>query len=254
MRKPLFFACLPALVTGCSIAATQYNAQHPPVPATVPPTAVVFVANGAGDFRTVTAKLSEVVAEKCVPLQVETIAWSHGAGRFVIDQVDHANHLSEGRRLACQVAAFHKAHPGRKVYLVGYSAGCAVVLAATEQLPPDSVDRLILLAPSVCVSYDLRPALRGARGIDVFYSDEDRLVLGVGTLIAGSADGGCRTAAGQYGFKPVLECPGDGELYAKLRQHAWDTTVRWSGNEGGHYGSNEAGFLRAYVLPLLVCD
>jgi hypothetical protein len=51
----------------------------------------VFVANGAGDFRTVTAKLSEVVAENRVRLQVETVTWSRGSGRFVTDQVDHTN-------------------------------------------------------------------------------------------------------------------------------------------------------------------
>ena len=70
------------------------------------------------------------------------------------------------------MTAYRQAYPGRKVYLVGHSAGCAVVLAAAERLPTDSVDRLILLAPSVCVTYDLRPALRTVRcGIDVFYSD-----------------------------------------------------------------------------------
>jgi pimeloyl-ACP methyl ester carboxylesterase len=214
----------------------------------------VFVANGSGDLSTVTANLNEVVAEQRVPLQVETVPWSHGYGRYVIDHVDHANQLAEGRRLACRVATYRQAYPGRKVYLIGHSSGCAVVLAATEQLPPNSVDHLILLAPSVCVSYDLRPALRGARGIDVFYSGEDRWVLGAGMWILGTADRGCRTAAGQYGFTPVVVCPGDGELYAKLRQHPWHAAVQWSGHDGGHFGNNQPGFLRAYVLPLLACD
>jgi pimeloyl-ACP methyl ester carboxylesterase len=253
MRKPLF-AYLLVMVAGCAMAAKRYNAQHPPLPPTVPPRAVVFVANGAGDFRTITASLSEVVAERRVPLPVETVTWSRGSGRYVADQIDHANHLAEGRRLACQVADYRQACPDRKVYLIGYSAGCAVILAATEQLPPDSVERLILLAPSVCVCYDLRPALRGARGIDVFYSAEDRWVLGAGTLIVGSSDRGCRTAAGQYGFKPVVESVGDGELYAKLRQHPWEPGVQWTGNDGGHYGYNRTDFLGAYVLPLLAGD
>jgi pimeloyl-ACP methyl ester carboxylesterase len=216
--------------------------------------AVVFVANGSGDFRTVTANLTDVIAEQCVPLQIETVLWSHGYGRYVIDHVDHANQLAEGQHLAGQVAAYRRAYPGRKVYLIGHSAGCAVVLAAAERLPPNSVDRLILLAPSVCVFYDLRPALRGARGIDVFYSDEDRWVLGLAMWIVGTADRGCRTAAGRYGFIPVVECPGDSELYAKLRQNPWHAAVRWSGHDGGHYGNNHADFLRAYVLPLLLCE
>jgi hypothetical protein len=72
--------------------------------------------------------------------------------------------------------------------------------------------------------------------------------------IFGTAEGGCRTAAGQCGFTPIIVCPEDAILYGKLRQHPWDPVVAWSGNDGGHYGSNQPGFLRAYVLPLLISD
>jgi pimeloyl-ACP methyl ester carboxylesterase len=216
---------------------------------------VVFVANGSGDFRTASTNLCQAVAEAAAPLQVETFVWSRGYGRYVLDHTDHANHLAQGRRLAAQVAAYRQACPGRRLYLVGHSAGCAVVLAAAEALPPGGVDRIVLLAPSVCTAYDLRPALRTARcGIDVFHSSEDRLVLGLGMRIVGTAEHGCRTAAGQYGFTPVLAGPADAALYGNLRQHAWDPAVQWSGNDGGHYGSNRAGFLKAYVLPLLAGD
>jgi pimeloyl-ACP methyl ester carboxylesterase len=218
----------------------------------IPPAGVVFIANGSGDFRTVSANLRQVVAETAIPLQIETLVWSHGWGRYVLDHVDHANHLSQGRWLAAHVTAYRQAYPERRVYLIGHSAGCAVVLAAAEALPRDSVDRIILLAPSVCVSYDLRPALRTAhQGIDVFHSSEDTVVLGLGMRLVGTAEGGCRTAAGQCGFTPVLTCPADAVLYGKLRQHPWDPIVAWSGHDGGHYGSNQAAFLRAYVLPLL---
>jgi pimeloyl-ACP methyl ester carboxylesterase len=213
---------------------------------------VVFIANGSGDFRTVSANLRQVVAETATPLQVETFVWSHGYGRYVSDHVDHANHLAQGRLLAAQVVASRRAYPERRVYLIGHSAGCAVVLAAAEALPADGVDRIVLLAPSVCVTYDLRQALRTARvGIDVFHSSEDTVILGLGMRLVGTAEGGCRTAAGQCGFTPVLAGPADVTLYAKLRQHPWDPAVAWSGHDGGHYGSNQAAFLRAYVLPLL---
>jgi pimeloyl-ACP methyl ester carboxylesterase len=253
MRKP-FFACLLIMGVGCATTAPRYDVLHPPLAPAVCPTAVVFVANGSGDFRSVTANLTEVVAEQRVPLQIETVHWSHGYGRYITDHLDHANQVAEGQCLACQVAEYRRAYPGRKVYLMGHSAGCAVVLAAAEQLPPNSVDRVILLAPAVCAGYDLRPALQASRGIDVFYSSEDRWVLGLAMWIVGTADRGCRTAAGRHGFTPVLEWPGDDELYAKLRQHPWHAALQWSGHDGGHYGNNQTGFLRAYVLPLLVCD
>ena len=89
--------------------------------------------------------------------------------------------LEEGQRLACRVTALRQASPAAEVYLVGHSAGCAVVLAAAESLPPGGVNRIILLAPSASLDYDLRPALRCARGgIDVFYSDRDVAYLGLG--------------------------------------------------------------------------
>jgi pimeloyl-ACP methyl ester carboxylesterase len=185
-------------------------------------------------------------------LDVETFVWSRGYRRYIADQVDHDNHLQQGRVLAAQIGAYRAAYPANKIYLVGHSAGCAVVLHAAELQPPDSIDRIILLAPSVCATYDLRPALRAARcGIDVFHSEEDRWVLGLGVRIVGTAERQCRTAAGQTGFTPVIELPADAALYERLRQHPWNSAVEWSGHDGGHYGNHEAGFLRAYVLPLL---
>jgi len=251
--RTLLLACSVPLLAGCCAAGYRPDLGRTIPPSALNPMGVVFVANGSGDFRTVSTNLGRVVAETSAPLQVETVPWSHGFCRYVTDHLGHGNHVHQGSRLAAEVTAYRRAYPGRKVYLIGHSAGCAVVLAAAERLPADSVDRLILLAPSVCVSYDLRPALRTVRcAIDVFYSDKDSVILGLGTLLVGTADHLCRTAAGQYGFRPVCACPADAALYGKLRQHPWDPVVAWSGNGGGHYGSNQAGFLRAYVLPLLV--
>jgi pimeloyl-ACP methyl ester carboxylesterase len=213
---------------------------------------VVFVANGSGDYRSVSANLSQVVTETATQLQIETVPWSHGRWRFLADHLDHSNHRTQGRHLATQVVAYRQSYPGRRVYLVGHSTGCAVILAAAEGLPVDAVERVILLAPSVCVSYDLRPALRSARdGIDVFHSSEDIAILGLGMGVLGTAEGDCRSAAGLRGFNPVIACAADAALYKKLHQHPWSPAVAWSGNDGGHYGSYQPGFLRAYVLPLL---
>lgn len=251
MRRPLLGLLL-SLVAGCT--TQQRRSYYIAAPAwTVPPAGVVYVANGAGDSREVSRNLSRVVIEASAPLQIETQLWSHGAGRFVADQVDHDNHLVEGRELATQVIAYRHANPCRRICLLGQSAGCAVILSAAEVLPPGYIDRIVLLAPSVCTAYDLRPALRVAReGIDAFYSEEDRWVLGLGVRIVGTAEGGCRTAAGRVGFSPIISTHTDALLYSRLRQHPWNPVVRWSGNDGGHFGNHEPEYLRAYVLPLLV--
>ena len=250
---PLLAGCCAAGVPAEVSCRCAYPARPAALAAPGPSVeGVVFVANGSGDLRNLSANLSHVVTETATPLQIETMPWSHGRGRFLADHLDHCNHRVQGRHLASQVVAYRQSHPGRPVYLVGHSTGCAVILAAAEGLPVDGVDRVILLAPSVCVSYDLRPALRSARaGIDVFYSREDVAILGLGMHVVGTAEGGCRSAAGVRGFNPVIACAADAALYKKLHQHPWGPDVAWSGHDGGHYGSNQTGFLRAYVLPLL---
>jgi pimeloyl-ACP methyl ester carboxylesterase len=218
------------------------------------PAAVVFVANGAGDSRSLSQNLVQVVQETSAPLQVETVHWSLGPRRVVADQVDHNNHLSRGRELALQADRYRRSYPDRRIYFTGHSAGCAVVLAAAEALPADSVDGIILLAPAVSPKYNLRSALRATRcSLDVFYSKRDRWVLGMGMAIVGTTEGDSNRAAGQYGFKPDITEPGDAVLYAKLRQHPWDPALEWSGHNGGHHGY-QVGFLRAYILPILLAN
>ncbi|PWT85882.1 MAG: hypothetical protein C5B58_02345 [Acidobacteria bacterium] len=216
------------------------------------PAGIVFIANGAGDYRTVTENLTQVVSEASLPLQLQTVCWSRGFRRYVLDEVDHDNHLVHGQELAVQIGDYRRAYPDRRIYLVGHSAGCAVLLAAAEMLPPDTLDRIILLSPSVCKSHDLRPSLRACRsGIDLFCSTSDRWILGLGVGVVGTTERGCRVAAGRDGFTPVINCPGDAALYEKLRQHPWEATaLQWTGHDGGHFGNNQTAFLRAYVLPL----
>jgi pimeloyl-ACP methyl ester carboxylesterase len=242
------------LLTGCGALGQCPDDCQAARPVSFP-IGIVFVANGSGDIRTLSTNLRQVVAESSAPLQVETFVWSHGRGRTLADHRDHANHWVQGCRLAAQVAACRQQCANRPIYLLGHSAGCAVVLAAAEMLPPLSVHRIIQLAPSVSVNYDLRPALRTARcGIDVFCSHRDRLVLGLAVRIVGTADQCGRTAAGQHGFSPVITCPADAALYGKLRQYPWGPEVAWTGNRGGHNGSSQVGFLRNYVLPLVASE
>src|SRR5262245_9336883 len=80
-------ACLLALLAGCCAAGDPAEVYHTPscpgeAAALLKPVPacgdVVFVANGSGDFRSLSANLSRVVAETATPLQVETVPWSHG--------------------------------------------------------------------------------------------------------------------------------------------------------------------------------
>jgi pimeloyl-ACP methyl ester carboxylesterase len=216
------------------------------------PRGVVFVADGAGGFHAPSESLRKAFQVEEVPLEVEMVAWSHGYLRVLADEIDYCHAREEGQRLALQIAAYRRNCPNGEIYLLGHSAGSAVVLAAAETLAPGSVDRIILLSPSVSTNYDVKPALRASRGgIDVFYSERDTGYLGVGVSLVGTADRLGGPAAGRVGFRLRADTEADAALYARLRQHPWHPAVAWTGNAGGHYDSHRVAFLRAYVLPLL---
>lgn len=210
----------------------------------------ILVANGSGDSGSLSDNLDEAVLSVNLNLQVETFNWSHGRGQSFADHVDQDNHEYQANRLAEQVKRLSAASGNTKIYLMSHSSGCAVILRAAEKLSPGTLEKIVLLAPSVPETYDLRPALQTARrGIDSYYSSQDQLILGAGMMILGTTDASTLKAAGLYGFKMNISQPSDTLLYQKLRQYPWDQSVASTGNNGNHYGALSVGYLKAYVLP-----
>jgi hypothetical protein len=236
------------LVGGCVSLPARFESRLPPGLSR----GEVIVAGGAGGRQDPAAAIADAADDACLGLHVRSFDWCHGMGRALADVSDADHARRQGRRLAAEVRRCLAERPGNGVSLVGYSAGCAVVLAAAEELPADSLDRIVLLAPAVSPCHDLRRALASARrGIDVFVSERDWLLLGLGTSITGTPDGGRGPAAGRGGFCPPALAPGQEALAGRLRQHAWHPCVEWTGNRGGHAGAVAPAFVRAYVVPLL---
>jgi pimeloyl-ACP methyl ester carboxylesterase len=151
------------------------------------------------------------------------------------------------------VLEFRAARPDAPVFMVAKSAGTAVVVRALEQLPPDSVERAILLAPALSPCYDLTAALRAVRSeAVVFWSPFDLFMLGLGTLLFGTVDRARCRSAGKVGFRLPPE-PSSETLaaYRRLRQIPWRLPMALTGYCGGHFGTNLPTFLARYVLPLL---
>ncbi len=234
---------------GCS--AAPHRVERLPCPPGVS-RGTVFVVDGAGNYRYASEGIHESIRRRRIPLCVETVNWSHGLNRILADHLDRNHAKCEARKLAQRIIHHKKQSPDKPIYVVGYSAGTAVSLYAVEQLPPDTVECMILLAPSVATKYDLRPALRCSKnGIEVFYSERDRGLLGIGTALFGTSDGKGTVAAGRVGFRPVIGSPHDELLDRKLRQDKWDEPKSWTGNNGGHFGTYQPKFLDVYVTPYL---
>jgi pimeloyl-ACP methyl ester carboxylesterase len=237
------------LLGGCASVPVRVESYRLPVP----PQGLVLVVNGAGGTPEAVNAVAAAVEQSGTPLYVRTFAWSHPRGVGLADMTDIEHARTQGRLLAAHIAWYRSTYPSLPIYVVAYSAGSHVALAAARSLEPNSVERMVLLAPAVAADYDLRPALAASRqGMDVFTSERDRFYLGVGTRVVGTADGKLSVPpAGRGGFDTPPLTGADAALAQRLRQHPWDASVAWAGNNGSHDGSLRPAYFRAYVLPLL---
>jgi pimeloyl-ACP methyl ester carboxylesterase len=207
---------------------------------------LVFVANGVGGSTVVSDNLLELNYEKRLGLRIQMVPWCRHNSLFM-DLTDQEAQLKAAARIACSVSAIRKDCPSARIFFVGHSAGARVVLAAAEMLPPQSVDRIIVLAPAVSCTYDLTTALKTSRyGIDNFFSSEDS-VLDSENRHYRNADGPKTHAAGRAGFHLVSYDKQDIDLYRNLRQYRW--TAEFNGN-GGHYAWALLHNMRKVMAPL----
>jgi pimeloyl-ACP methyl ester carboxylesterase len=233
--KRLFAACVAfvAFASGTGRAAE---------PDTRP---LVWIVDGAGDLKGCSNAFTHANMLLGGPLDLTVFPWSHGYRRLLMDQVDAKHARMQGQRLAERILQRSKEEPGRKVVLVAHSAGAAVALAAGDSLPPRSIDRMILMAPSVSTGYDLRSSLSACKdGIDVFCSKKDWVALGFVTRVVGTVDKRWAPAAGRHGFRTWSH-------ESSLRQHFWTAEQAWTGHTGGHHGMHAPAFLHTYVFPLI---
>jgi pimeloyl-ACP methyl ester carboxylesterase len=230
-------------------------AQTPAAPAqmiALPPLpGVIFVANGSGGGYELTNGLAKAISRAGVKYYIDTTVWSrfNSAAKDTADQVAHN---AGAEQMAAKILALRAQQPTRKIYMIGFSSGTHVVLLAARKLPPNSVNRIILMGASVSYFYDLSPGLRAASGgLDSFYSYQDG-VLETAVDVISSADGFRAPAGGRVGFwLPSKTCPPYPLYLARFRQHPWNSSLTWTGHRGQHEGWVQYMFLQYYVLPML---
>ena len=129
-------------------------------------------------------------------------------------------------------------HPEIPVSLLGHSDGSGVILAAAEQLPPETLDRIVLFAPGVSVDYDFAGHCEQcATAWKSFGVPDDRVYLGIRRARQHHSDESQSRTAGRYGFEPQNVTPEDVPLFGKLHQYEWNRTMIQTGNDGGHFGT-----------------
>jgi pimeloyl-ACP methyl ester carboxylesterase len=219
-----------------------------------PPAGTVFVVGGVGGLDPLQANAPWVLPWAGVPHRIEVFSWTHGKLRPLRDLQDVRHLLQQADRLAEAVREERTRHPDRPIYLIGHSAGAALILAAVEKLPPASIERMILLAAAVSPTYDLRPALRASRReLVAFSSTYDRLCLDWGTSWLGTADRVYGPAAGLDGFREPADLDEAGrQMYRRLVQVPWRLDMLWQGTDGWHNGACMPIFLAHWIAPWLL--
>jgi len=216
---------------------------------------LTIVADGVGGLDVCGTGLRYVMGAEGLSQAIEVFPWGHGFGRWLADLTDVVNRDAKAQSIAEMVKNYRTAHPEGPVFLVGKSGGAGVVVKALELLDENTVERVVLLAPALSPTYDLRQALRAVRReMVVFWSPFDVFILGVGTILFGTIDRVRTAGAGLVGFAvPALadSSRAASEIYTKVRQIRWRPAMITTGYLGGHFGPDSPLFLKKYVLPLL---
>jgi pimeloyl-ACP methyl ester carboxylesterase len=113
---------------------------------------LLVIVDGAGDFKGCSTAMCNALISANYPVPIEAFAWSRGPYRIYHDQTNYRYSRAKGKELAERLVQLHRQMPERPLILISHSAGCAVSLAAADHLPPDLLERHILLAPSVSTS------------------------------------------------------------------------------------------------------
>jgi len=214
---------------------------------------IVFLVGGVGGLENLKVATKWAVRSAGIDCEVREFDWTHGKGQILKDLQDTRHHEAKTTELVRLIRDARTAEPARPLFLIGRSGGSVLALTAAGLLPPETLERIILLSPAVSPTFDLAPALRACKQeIVSFYSDLDWIVLGWGTTQFGTADRYYTASAGMTGFsKPTDGDEEKRDLYRRLVQVRWTPSMILRGHPGGHIGTAMPTFLARDVTPWL---
>ena len=227
-----------ALLSGC--ATSVIEPQRPDT--------VIVLPGIGGDsevYGQVVHSLHDYGNNDCL----RVFGWGYSWPLFWFTMSSSTLHDYTERQLADQIVQWRKLHPHSQIVLIAHSAGAGVVVGALSRLSGTiEVGPVILLAPSLSPDFDLRPALKHAGIIHVFYSSNDEFWQGWGPTIFGTYDGVHRDGAGRTGFSLASLSPAE---RARVFQHPYQSQWNSLGNHGGHFDWMAEPFVGLVLKPLI---
>src|SRR5262245_31136749 len=116
---------------------------------------IVIVIGGVGGWDVLPHTAKFAIPRAGLPHEVRDYVWTHGVGQVLKDLQDFRHLEDKAEELAVEILELHSRDPGRPIYLLAKSGGTGLALRAAELLPPDTLERIILLAAAVSPGYDL---------------------------------------------------------------------------------------------------
>ncbi len=151
----------------------------------------------------------------------------------------------QSQRLADFIAEKYRENPTVPIYLVGYSCGAYIATRALELLDENiKVSGVALLAPAQNPWRDLRKAsshIEGKGKMLVCSSYLDAVIVGLGTIISGTADRKRVPSMGMLGYL--------GESHDKIENLRWNPKMILLGHTGGHFAAPAERFIAKLVAP-----
>jgi hypothetical protein len=243
------------LVLACMLLERPALILSQPLPEPMPAEAgLIITVEGIGGLDMIGINAVAAFRKAGIPHEVRRFTWTHGTGRLLLDLQDTQHILKKAEELAKIITDYRKLHPTAPIYIVAKSGGTGLALFATQLLPPNTIDRLILLSAAVSPNFDLRPALRATkREVVSFYSHNDQFILNWGTRTFGTIDRFYGPSAGMTGFVlPANLNDDERRTFARLIQVPWQARMlRDAHYVGTHSGTSMPGFLQSEVAPWL---
>jgi pimeloyl-ACP methyl ester carboxylesterase len=182
---------------------------------------LVYLVGGIGRMILLTPSARFALPRAGVDYELRGYHWQHEKGGQLRDLQDEPYLLQKSAELAAEIRELWRCEPTRRVYLIGHSAGCAVVVHAAELLPPQSMERIILLSPALSPTYDLTKALQATRREIVVFTSRFDPALHF-TRLFGTADRVYCVSAGVHGFVQPAHLDDESKrCYERLVQIPW---------------------------------
>lgn len=213
---------------------------------------LILICTGIEGYSFLNVAILAGLIDGGVKHAVDIVDWTTGKKLFFLLHLrGWSRNNRQAQQLALRIVEYQNQYPGRPVWIVGHSGGGGIALLTASILPEDRhLTGIIMLAPAVSRTFDVRPAAAHVEtAIWNYHSMLDWFFLQFGTTLLGTIDGIHGCAAGAYGLRGSAN--DEAAAAGKLIQRPWQWRMLKQFNPGDHFGCCHRVFVAEEIVPLI---